>query len=274
MTDPVFYGELPAHVQPGATVALSAAEAKHAEVKRLRAGERFVLADGNGRAATCAWLGTATDGAHAEILAELPVRTPNPRVTVVQAIPKSERSELAVDLMVQAGADHIIPWGAQRCIAKWDKKADKAKTKWEQAALAAAKQSRRLTIPTIDSYLTNLADLPNRLRNTPTVHAANTSAQSAGATEPTPEHPPLILALHENATTSITTIDYSTTNHIVLVVGPEGGISPEELKQLQHLGAQPVLLGPEVLRTASAAMVGLAAIGALTPRWQQPPHTT
>ena len=169
---------------------------------------------------------------------------------MVQAIPKSERAELAVDLGTQAGADEIIAWQADRCVAKWDgKKAPKAVAKWQAAADSAAKQSRRARIPQVRGPLT-----------TPQLAQELTSGRDgASSTAPT------VLVLHEEATASIK--DVPLTEDVVLLVGPEGGIGDAELDRLKAAGATPIKLGPEVLRTASAAMVALAAIGMRTERW-------
>ena len=175
---------------------------------------------------------------------------PTPRVSVVQAIPKSERAELAVDLATQAGADEIIAWQADRCVAKWDgKKAPKAVAKWQAAADSAAKQSRRARIPQVRGPLTT-SQLVQELTG------GRDGASSNAST---------VLVLHEEATVSIK--DVPLTDDVVLLIGPEGGIGDAELDRLKEAGAMPIKLGPEVLRTASAAMVALAAIGMRTERW-------
>lgn len=238
MTDPVFIHPIPDPVAVGDRFRLTGAEAKHASVKRLEAGEGLVVTDGAARAVQASFLGDAT--VEVTDILELPV--PHPRVTVVQAIPKSDRAELAVDLAVQAGADRIVPWAARRAIAKWDGKEAKAHGKWENAARAAAKQSRRLRIPEVTQLVRSPQDLARELglgeAVTAAVNAASANGSEAAATE------------------------------IALVVGPEGGISPEELAEFERLGATPVRLGPEVLRTATAAAVALGAIGAVTDRWR------
>ena len=176
---------------------------------------------------------------------------PTPRVTVVQAIPKSERAELAVDLATQAGADEIIAWQADRCVAKWDgKKAPKAVAKWQAAADSAAKQSRRARIPQVRGPLTT----PQLVQELSRDRAAGDAAAA-----------PTVLVLHEEATASIK--DVPLADDVVVLVGPEGGIGDAELDRLKEAGAMPIKLGPEVLRTASAAMVALAAIGMRTQRW-------
>lgn len=247
MSLPVFIHPDLSATQAGDAITLSGPEARHAvTVKRMQQGEKLALIDGTGIRLTLTV--TETSGKDhltgtVESVTQLP--EPNPRVTVVQAIPKSERAELAVDLATQAGADEIIAWQADRCVAKWDgKKAPKAVAKWQAAAEAAAKQSRRDRIPQVRGPLTTrqlVAELAER-------------AESAS-----------VLVLHEEATESIREVGLH--GEVFLLVGPEGGIGEEELTTLREAGAVAIKLGPEVLRTASAAMVALAAIGMRTERW-------
>ncbi|MCX2163393.1 16S rRNA (uracil(1498)-N(3))-methyltransferase [Corynebacterium auriscanis] len=247
MTDPVFIHPIPieaaADGSAGFRFALTGAEAKHVDVKRLKDGEPLVITDGQSRAVRAVWR-----GGQVEVTEGLAVPAPRPTVTVVQAIPKSERAELAVDLMVQAGADRIIPWESARTIAKWAGKENKARLKWENAARSAAKQARRLRVPEVTMPVRSVAQIAELLDDAPTA-----SRQ--------------ILVLHESASVSVKSCDFTTCDEVVLVVGPEGGVAPEEIDQLESLGARTVVLGPEVLRTASAAAVALGAIGALSPRW-------
>lgn len=238
---------LPVFVHPGpfdGPVTLAGAEGRHAvSVKRIQPGEKIMLIDGRGTHAVVTV--TATRGKD-ELTGEVEERgvdtRPRPRVTVVQALPKAERSELAVDLATQAGADAIVPWQAERCVARWvGPKAAKGVSKWEAAATAAAKQSRRSRIPGI--------------------HTPVTTAELAPLLEGR-----TALVLHEESATPLREIPLDV-DELVLIVGPEGGIGPGELAQLTAAGARAVKLGPEVLRTASAAMVALSAIGVLTGRW-------
>ena len=256
MTDPVFVHPIPEPVAVGDRFRLTGAEAKHASVKRLEVGEGLVITDGATRAVQGSFLGDAT----VEVTEVLELPTPNPRVTVVQAIPKSDRAELAVDLAVQAGADRIVPWAARRAIAKWDGKEAKAHAKWENAARAAAKQSRRLQIPEVSKLVRSPQELARVL---------GLGEASAGNEAGTVR----VLVLHEEATEPLpaavtAAVGSANATEIALVVGPEGGISPEELAEFEQMGATPVRLGPEVLRTATAAAVALGAIGAVTDRWR------
>ena len=229
---------------------LTGAEARHAHVKRIAPGESIVLTDGTGLTATITVTRASQEEVVGEVIAHAEVPAPTPRVTVVQAIPKSERAELAVDLATQAGADEIIAWQADRCVAKWDgKKAPKAVAKWQAAADSAAKQSRRARIPQVRGPLTT----PQLVQ------------ELSGGRDGASSNAPTVLVLHEEATASIK--DVPLTEDVVLLVGPEGGIGDAELDRLKEAGATPIKLGPEVLRTASAAMVALAAIGMRTERW-------
>ena len=218
---------------------LTGKEAKHAHVKRIAAGEHIMLIDGQGTTAVTRVTSVGPGRVDGVVEKQQFVPQPTPRVTVVQAVPKGERAELAVDLAVQAGADRIVPWISHRTIARWPaNKQAKQVEKWRAQALASAKQARRAWVPEVrDPVTTNqLADL---LRDAE-----------------------LALVLHEDATDSIRDVEFD--DDVWLIVGPEGGIGDDEL---EVLGARPVRLGPEVLRTASAAFAGLCAIGALTSRW-------
>ena len=227
-------------------VGLDGAEGRHAvTVKRMGPGEHLALIDGSGRRATATITDTQGKDTLVALVDDLAILPePSPRVVVVQAIPKSERAELAVDLATQAGADEIIAWQADRCVSKWDaKKAPKALAKWESAAVAAAKQSRRVRVPAVRGPLTT-----------------RQLCQEMSGTR--------ALVLHEEAQARLKDLeDLDSAGTIYLLVGPEGGIGAEELARLQEAGATAIKLGPEVLRTASASMVALASIGTLTGRW-------
>lgn len=218
---------------------LTGTEAKHAHVKRIAPGEHIMLIDGQGSTAVTRVTSVGPGRVDGVVEKQELVPRPTPRVTVVQAVPKGERAELAVDLAVQGGADAIVPWISHRTIARWPaNKQAKQVEKWRAQALASAKQARRAWVPEVREPVTTnqLAEL----------------LRDAG----------LALVLHEDATDSIRDVQFG--DDVWLIVGPEGGIGEDEL---ELLGARPVRLGPEVLRTASAAFAGLCAIGALTARW-------
>lgn len=237
--------EFPTPPTVGKVIELTGDEGRHAvSVKRTSVGEQIELVDGHGTRAVITVTGVSGKDrlvGVVDCVASEPA--PRPTVTVVQALPKAARSELTVDLLTQAGADVIVPWQAGRSVANWGKKQDKGLAKWRAAARAAAKQSRRSRIPEI----------------TPVGDQAAVAALIQAA--------PLALMLHEDATGKITDQPVAQVDSVVLIIGPEGGISPAELDAFTAAGAHPVRLGPEVLRTASAGMVALAALGAVTDRW-------
>ncbi len=137
-------------------------------------------------------------------------------------------------------------------MANWEgAKVDKGLRRWRAVARSAARQSRRAYVPPVDGVLTTAA-LTQRIRD----------EVAAGAT---------VLALHESATARLADIVSESTaaqaDSVFLVIGPEGGIGPDEIAGLTDAGAVPVRLGPQVLRTSTAAAVALGALGVLTPRW-------
>lgn len=237
--------EFPTPPTVGEVIELIGDEGRHAvSVKRTSVGEQIELVDGHGTRAVITVIGVSGKDRLTGVV-DCAANEPasRPTVTVIQALPKAARSELTVDLLTQAGADVIVPWQAGRSVANWGKKQDKGLAKWRAAARAAAKQSRRSRIPEI----------------TPVGDQAAVAALIQAA--------PLALMLHEDATGKITDQPVAQVDSVVLIIGPEGGISPAELDAFTTAGAHPVRLGPEVLRTASAGMVALAALGAVTDRW-------
>ncbi|HZU50012.1 MAG TPA: 16S rRNA (uracil(1498)-N(3))-methyltransferase [Mycobacterium sp.] len=233
----------------GAVAVVCGDEGFHAAtVRRIRPGEHLTLGDGVGGQASCVVEDTSRDGLQARVLSRWTVAPAAPPVTVVQALPKSERSELAIELATEAGADAFLAWQAARCVARWDgARVDKGLRRWRAAARSAARQSRRAYIPPVDGVISTAA-LAQRIRD----------AVAAGAT---------VLALHESAAALLTEVPLAQANSLMLVVGPEGGIADEELTALTDAGAVAVRLGPTVLRTSSAAAVALGALGVLTSRW-------
>jgi 16S rRNA (uracil1498-N3)-methyltransferase len=247
MSGPLFYlDRLP---DPGAVAVLDGDEGFHAaSVRRIRTGERLILSDGSGQLADCTVEETGKHGLSARVTQRWAATAPAPSVTVVQAIPKSERSELAVELATEAGADAFVAWQAARCVARWDgPRADKGLRRWRAVARSAARQSRRAFIPDVDGVL-----------STPGLVKRVGDWAAAGST---------VLVLHESATVPLTECELAQANRIILVVGPEGGITDEEIAALADAGAHAVRLGPTVLRTSTAAAVALGALGVLTPRW-------
>jgi 16S rRNA (uracil1498-N3)-methyltransferase len=247
MTEALFYVD--AVPDPGDLAVVDGDEGFHAaSVRRIRVGEELDLGDGAGTMAHCVIEEVAKARLTARVLKRWIVESAKPTVTVVQALPKSDRSELAVELATEAGADAFVAWQAARCVARWDgNRAEKGLRRWRAVARAAARQSRRPHIPSV-SGVVSTGDLVANVRE----------AVAAGTT---------VLVLHESATEPLTELALGQAVSLILVVGPEGGIADDEIAALLQAGASVVRLGPTVLRTSTAAAVALGALGALTSRW-------
>ncbi|MEV7276215.1 16S rRNA (uracil(1498)-N(3))-methyltransferase [Streptomyces sp. NPDC093111] len=246
MTAPVFVVDT---VPPVGGFLLDGPEGRHAvSVKRLRAGEELVLTDGNGAWAACAV--TAAEGKDqltVEVTAVHQDPAPAPRITVVQALPKGDRGELAVETMTETGVDAIVPWAASRCITQWKgERGLKALAKWRATAREAGKQSRRTRFPEVADAMTGKQ-----------VAALLATADFAAVLHEDRDHPSGALA----------TAELPDSGEIVLVVGPEGGVSPDELALFEAAGAKPYRLGHSVLRTSTAGTAAGALVLGRTGRW-------
>lgn len=231
---------------PGERGVLDGPEGRHAAtVRRLRAGEELVLADGRGGLARAVVEDVVRDAVTVRVLDRSTLPAPAPRVVLAQALVKGDRGELAVELATEAGVDAVLPWRAARCVARWETgpRGDKALARWRSTVRAAAKQARRPWVPPVEEPVT-------------TTELARRVADAASA-----------LVLHESATAGLGAVALPVEGDLLLVVGPEGGITDAELDALVAAGAQAVRLGPEVLRASTAAAVALGALGVLTGRW-------
>lgn len=243
-TAPVFLVE---HLPDGDVTVLDGPEGRHAAtVRRLRAGEELVLSDGRGGLAYCDVRGVDSDSVSLAVVRRWTEPAPQPRVVLAQALLKGDRGELAVELSTEAGVDEVLPWRAERCVAKWESgsRADKALARWRNTAREAAKQARRGWFPPVAEPI----DTPALVKF---VHAAS------GA-----------LVLHESAQRRLVDVPLPASGDLLLVVGPEGGLTETEVATLCAAGAVAVRLGPTVLRASTAGAVALGALGPLTRRWE------
>lgn len=219
---------------------LDGPEGHHAAtVQRLRVGESVVLADGRGTFAT----GTVDAVAKGALAVHLEKRSfeapPDPRITVVQGIAKGDRGELAVQAMTEVGVDAIVPWQAARSIARW--KDDRPLERWRSTVREATKQARRAWLPAVT--------------------AARTTAQVVT------DLPAFSVVLDESASLPLSRVELPGDGELWLVVGPEGGIAPEELAAFTEAGAVPVRLGSSILRTSTAGVAAVAALSVRLSRW-------
>ncbi|MGY1738482.1 16S rRNA (uracil(1498)-N(3))-methyltransferase [Geodermatophilus sp. SYSU D00684] len=225
-------------------VLVGGAEGRHAvDVLRLTTGEAVRVGDGRGAVVEGTVLDAGAAGLRVQVTARHEVPPPDPEFVLVQALPKGDRGPLAVELATELGVDRVVPWAAARCVTRWrEDRVEKGLAKWRAAARAAAKQSRRPRVPEIGDLMTTrqvcgeLADVD------------------------------LALVLHEQARRPLAGIEIPTSGTVAVVVGPEGGLTDGEVVALRAAGAQPVRLGPEVLRTSTAGAAALAALSVRT-RW-------
>src|SRR5580700_7758127 len=214
------------------TVVLDGPEGRHAAtVRRLAVGERADLTDGAGLVAECVVTAAGAGTLELSVLARRSKPRPDPALVVAQALPKGDHGPLAVDLMTEGGVDTIVPWTAHRCVTRWEgARGERALARWRAAAMQAAKQSRRAWLPEV--------------------------ATAA-----------LAVLLDPAGPVALSRMDLPGSGDILVIVGPEGGVSPEEAAQLTRAGAVAARLGPTVLRTSSAGLVAAAIVASRSGRW-------
>ncbi|MCR6033568.1 16S rRNA (uracil(1498)-N(3))-methyltransferase [Nocardioides sp. zg-579] len=243
---------LPVHLVPtlegagvGSTVTVEGDEAHHAvAVRRLRVGESVVLTDGAGTSVTAEVTSTGKRVFEASLADVRRVAAPTPAVIVVQALPKGDRGELAVEVLTEVGVARVVPWAASRSVAVWKgERAAKSLAKWRSTAREAAKQARRSWFPEV-SDLASTADVVALL-----------------------ESATLGVVLHEEASLPLAALEVPVEGPVVVVVGPEGGLTEEEVAAFTVAGASSVRLGAEVLRTSTAGVAAVAALLSRTSRW-------
>jgi 16S rRNA (uracil1498-N3)-methyltransferase len=247
MSAPVFLAASDALVGagPGDSVVLDGPEGRHAAVvRRLRPGEPVVLTDGLGTSVECSVAEVSKSGLVCEVHDRQSVPAPSPRLVVVQALPKGDRAELAVQMLTEVGADVIVPWAAARCVVHWrGDRAAKSLARWRNHAREAGKQARRWWLPEVADLATT-ADIAKLL---------------GSATLP--------VVLHEAAQRPLAALSVPERGDIVVVVGPEGGISDAEVAAFEEAGARAARLGQSVLRTSTAGAVAGGVLLSRTTRW-------
>jgi 16S rRNA (uracil1498-N3)-methyltransferase len=243
MTPPVFLvDELPS----GPAYVLAGPEGHHAAtVRRLRPGETVQLSDGSGGLATCTVTAAQADSLALAVLTRSVAEPPQPRFVVVQALAKGDRAELAVELMTEVGADEIVPWEAAHSVAQWQgERGERALARWRSTARSAAKQSRRAFVPSVVQ--------PHGTRA-----VCGLISQLDG----------LAVVLHAGAGVGLGSLAVPDRGSVLVVVGPEGGLTEGELTAFRAAGARPARLGPDILRTSTAGAVALAVLSARSARW-------
>ena len=228
----------------GDELQLTGPEGRHAAtVRRVRVGEAVDLADGRGTRACCTVTGLGHDTVQLRVVSRTVEPEPTLRLVLVQAIAKGDRGELAVELATEVGVDEVVPWSAQRCVVRWEgARGERSLGRWRSTAREAGKQSRRARHPVVATWL-DTAGLLERMADATTY------------------------VLHEQATEPLARVDLPSEGEVLLVVGPEGGITDAELARLTAAGGRPVRLGASVLRTSTAGAAAACVVSARTSRW-------
>jgi len=235
-----------ATVAVGDELTLDGAEGHHAvTVRRIRAGEQIALTDGVGTTAVVSVTQVGGKSLTGTVESVATAAAETPRVMVVQAIPKGDRGELAVEMLTEVGVDAIVPWEAARSVARWrGDRGAKALARWRTTAREAGKQARRSWFPEVTDVATT----------------EDVAALLAKAGVP--------VVLHGAASGPLADIPIPGRAEIVIVVGPEGGLTDDEIEAFAAVGAEPVRMGSSVLRSSTAGVAAAAALLSRTPRWR------
>lgn len=249
MTAPLFFAEDRddlVRARDTGRVVLGGEEGRHAaRVRRLAVGERVDVADGAGLRAECVVSAVQRNALELAVRRLVPEPEPSPRLVIAQALAKGNRAEQAVESLTEVGVDVVVPWTAERSIVHWPPdRVAKGLARWRETARQAAKQARRARIPEVN----DLASVE---------HVADRLATCA-----------LGLLLHEGADGSLSDVEVPTDGDLVVVVGPEGGLSPDEVRTFERVGARPVRMGPTVLRTSTAGVAAAAVLLSRSGRWR------
>ncbi len=234
-----------AELEAGGFAELIGDEARHAAtVARLGVGEAIGLTNGAGVMAQCVVLESTPRRVRLAVDSVSRVPPLTPALWLVQALAKGDRDERAVEACTELGVDHIIPWQAARSISRWTAEKElKGVARWQRIATEASKQSLRAWVPQVAplAQLAELRDLASRTR---------------------------MVVLNPGAELSVAAAVKPGDEPVVVVVGPEGGITPEELASLEGAGALAASLGPHVMRTSSAGAAALAILNHSLSRWE------
>jgi 16S rRNA (uracil1498-N3)-methyltransferase len=220
----------------GSHIVLDGAEGRHAAtVSRIRVGEAIRVGNGVGAIGHGTVVNALKDSLVIRVESVEVVTATTPEIVLVQALAKTDRDERAVEMSTELGVDRIVPWMAERSVSRWDdSKAEKGRQKWQAIAREASKQSIRAFVPQIDALSTTTQLLRDFL-------------------------PESILVLDPTGTQSLSSVPLSS-GSIVVIVGPEGGLSSRELEQLRIHGAHIVTVGSNILRTSTAGPAALAVL--------------
>lgn len=233
-----FVDDLPTTV--GSSYEFDSEDAHHAiKVLRIAAGEIFNLSDGKGAWSRVSVTNVNKKSMTVKVLESGFEEALNEYFTIVQAIPKGDRIKESIELSTEGGADRIVMWKAARSIGRADEKIEKL----QQTAREASKQSRRFRIPEVAGVIT-------------TDSVVDEIAKAD-----------LAIVLHESATMQLSQVVKPGVKKVTIIIGPEGGLTDEEVETFAAAGAKVALLGRPILRSAHAGLAALSAVNTTLSVW-------
>jgi len=229
----------------GSLVVLAGPEAKHAiSVRRMRVGEGIQVSDGRGNRVVGNIVSIDGNQLSLEVSESNFEAAAEPTITLVQALAKGDRDELAIQAATELGVEGVTPWQADRSVSRWDgPKVAKGVERWQTIVAEAAKQALRARTPQV-TQPASTKELSGLIRKYD-----------------------LALVLDPTAQSTISGVSLPSTGSIAIVVGPEGGISESELALLENSGATRVRLGTDILRTSTAGMAAISVLQGRLNRW-------
>jgi 16S rRNA (uracil1498-N3)-methyltransferase len=243
VTEPLFLAPLDAP-EVGLQVSLTGAEGHHAAaVRRIKVGEVVCISDGAGTAVRGPVAAADKSGITVSVAEVLHSPLRRVRYVAVQALPKGDRAESAVEMLTELGIDEIVPWQATRSVVRWSpERVERGLTRWRTTAREAAKQCRRFRVPTVSAPMST-EELAQRIEQTA-----------------------LTVVLHEVAEMPLAELTLPTSGEVMFIVGPEGGLTDAEVAAFTAAGGRTALIADAVLRTSTAGVVALAQLQALAAR--------
>lgn len=219
-------------------VVLPPEESHHAvKVLRVAPPDIVTVTDGRGTVARAAAARVEAGILTLDVLDRDVVRRPKPEIVVYQGAAKGHKVDDVVEKLAELGVAELYAYESGRSVAHWDAaKVARLNERWAAIARSAAKQSRNPFVMHAEAGL-SWVQVVRRVAN---------------------EAVPVVL--WEEASLPFRTALVEGAERVVLVVGPEGGLDRAEAEALANAGAQLVSLGPRILRTENAALVGVAAL--------------
>ena len=229
-------------ISTGQRQVLENEEAHHAiKVLRLNTGEVIKISDGVGNWVSGPIVEIAKKELYVSITERGQIQAAKPELVLVQAITKSDRNKEMLELAVEAGVDRIIPWQSERSISKWQSDSEQ---KWQVGIKQSCKQARQVKLPQLMQVM-----------------STSEVIKSIGECG-------FGIVFHEEASTKFSELTIpNSQSSVYLVIGPEGGISEQELLSFQNNGSKVVRLGDTVLRSAHAGFAALSAVQTKLGRW-------